>query len=224
MARKMGRGDRVVPAGRDGERPPPRAAGANACSISSRLDSRWNGLRIGVSPTSQTRHRSCGATFVAWLIAAHEGGLVADLARPVARAGAVRHPAVERHPDEADVHAVEVLREGGTHERGDPRVAGPHHRLGEVAGAVVVTHGCFLPPIGMSGRPGERIALRAGSPTLRGQFVNRLSDGPGGRTALRIRPPPALRARGTPDGCTPARRLRRGIRSCRRCRATGSGC
>ena len=45
---------------------PAACSRANARSISSRLDSRWNGLRIIVSPTSHTRHRSNGATFVAW--------------------------------------------------------------------------------------------------------------------------------------------------------------
>ena len=61
----------------------------------------------------------------------HESGLVPDLARAVAGAGSVRHPAVERHADERDVRLVEVLGVRRPHEGGNAGVAGPLHRIGE---------------------------------------------------------------------------------------------
>ncbi len=63
--------------------------------------------------------------------APHQARLVADLARPVAGAGAVGHAAVERHADQPDIDPGEVLAIGRSHEGRDAGVTRPHHRIGE---------------------------------------------------------------------------------------------
>ena len=63
---------------------------------------------------------------------AHQRRLVADLARAVARAGAVGHAAVERHADQPDVDVRQILAIGRAHERRKPGVARPRHRIVEL--------------------------------------------------------------------------------------------
>jgi hypothetical protein len=57
----------------------------------------------------------------------HQARLVAHLARPVAGARPVGHPAVEGHADEADVDAGRVPGEGCPHEGGDFAIARRGH-------------------------------------------------------------------------------------------------
>src|SRR5690606_4393559 len=62
---------------------------------------------------------------------AHQRALVADLARAVARAGAIGHAAVERHPDQTDVHPLRIFPVRGAHEGRKAGIARPGHRIFE---------------------------------------------------------------------------------------------
>jgi len=72
---------------------------------------------------------------------AHEARLVADLARPVARTGAVRHPAIEGDADETDIDAFERFGIGRAHEGRQTRVTRADLRVGTFG--VLVVHGEF---------------------------------------------------------------------------------
>ena len=98
-ARSDGRRRRRAESRRPGERreeAPSMLASASIRSI---------GL-TGASPTSAMRARSNGEIAGDVMDAAHQARLVADLARSVARAGAVGRAAVEGHADQRDVDLV----------------------------------------------------------------------------------------------------------------------